>query len=114
MVFIFPMFFALCISGLGKGIFRSFLHFSIGLLVSFCCWVVSVVGLFILEGWPDLGIGIWIQCLHIVRGRCINSDILESSPDNRCSWCLTRSHETPSFSLHVSLFSSFYAPDMET
>jgi len=47
------------VSGLGNGLFRYFAHFSRGLLVLFCSWVVSVVKLVILEAQADLGFGIW-------------------------------------------------------
>ena len=60
-MFIFPVLVALCISALGKSLFRSFLYFSIGFLVLSFCYLVSVVELLILEAQPDLGFGIGIK-----------------------------------------------------
>ena len=44
----------LYISGLGKVPFRTFAHFSIELLVLFCCCVASVVEMVILKPQSDL------------------------------------------------------------
>ena len=71
---IFSVLVALCISGLGKCLFRSFAHFLIGLLDFFGCWFVSVDELVILKPQPGLGFGNQIECLQVVHGRLYNGD----------------------------------------
>ena len=46
-----------------------FAHFSIEVLVLFCCWVVSVIELLILDAQPDLAFGIQIKYLRVVHRR---------------------------------------------
>ena len=64
---IFPMLIALCLSGWEQCLFRSFAHFSNG-LVLFCYGVVSGVKLVILKPQPDLALGsgssAWGLCLE--------------------------------------------------
>ena len=82
MVFIFPVLVALCIYGLGKGLFRSFYIFQSGhwfcfALGCFSSWAVN----FGSPAWPELWV--WINCLCVVVGRCKNGDIWKISCANR-------------------------------
>ena len=53
---IFFVLVALCISALGKCVFRTLAHFSIGFLVLICRWVVSFAQLEIMKPQPDLAL----------------------------------------------------------
>ena len=102
---IFLVLVALCLSGLGQCLFRSFAHFSIGLHV--CC----ALGLHLVSGWSFWNQSMtWLwQTDQVPVGwawKVFKGSSFVSSCDYPCAFSLKRSPEPASFSYHVSLFCS--------
>lgn len=79
--FFLPVVVDLYISGLWKHLFRNSAHFSIGLFLLFCFWVVSFVELEVVKTQPDLPLGSGSSAC----GLCMGSGKMAIYCEQRCS-----------------------------